>query len=176
VRENGGQYTHAACWVVKALAELGCHERAAKLLEMLSPVAQTLTPAQVERYQLEPYVVAADVYGAPPHVGRGGWSWYTGSAGWLYRVAVESVLGLRLEHGCTLVLKPCIPPEWPGFQIDYRPADGNTRLVIEVQNPQGGRRVVSAQMDGRPLTVANGAARIPLPADGAEHRVVVVLV
>jgi cyclic beta-1,2-glucan synthetase len=175
VRENGGQYTHAACWVVKALAELGRHEQAGKWLEMLSPVTHTCTPERVECYRLEPYVVAADVYGVPPHVGRGGWSWYTGSAGWMYRVAVESVLGLRLENGCTLVLKPCIPPDWPAFQIDYRLADGTTRLIIDVKNPPGGGRVVSARMDDRPLTVANGAARVPLRLDGATHRVEVVL-
>jgi N,N'-diacetylchitobiose phosphorylase len=117
VRENGGQYTHAACWAVAALAELGRHERAAPWLARLSPISHSRTPEDVRRYRLEPYVVAADIYGAPPHVGRGGWSWYTGSAGWWYRVALESVLGLRVENGRELLIRPCIPASWPGFRL-----------------------------------------------------------
>src|SRR5439155_2759891 len=108
VRENGGQYTHAACWLIRAVAELGRNNRAAKLLEMLIPVSHALTPEAVDRYKLEPYVVAADVYGEPPHEGRGGWSWYTGSAGWMFRVALESILGFRVENGDTIVVRPCV--------------------------------------------------------------------
>jgi cyclic beta-1,2-glucan synthetase len=161
--------------VVKALAELGRRERAARLLEMLSPVSHTRTPEGVARYQLEPYVVAADVYGEPPHVGRGGWSWYTGSAGWLYRVALESVLGFTLEGGECAWLRPCIPAEWPGFRLAYRLPDGRGRLAIEVRNPSGGGAVVAARLDGQSLAVQGGAARIPLPRDGAEHRADVVM-
>ena len=117
VRENGGQYTHAACWAVMAMAQTGRRERAARLLAMLSPVSHTATPEQVATYRLEPYAVAADVYGTEPHIGRGGWSWYTGSAGWMFRVGIESVLGLRIEDARTLVLKPCIPADWPGFRM-----------------------------------------------------------
>jgi cyclic beta-1,2-glucan synthetase len=119
VRENGGQYTHAALWVVRAFAELGRRDRAATLLKMLSPVSHSADPESVRRYQVEPYVVAADVYGVEPHVGRGGWTWYTGSSGWMYRVALESVLGVRLEHGQKLVVRPCIPDDWPGFTLSW---------------------------------------------------------
>src|SRR6185295_2301922 len=112
IRENGGQYTHAALWVIRALAELGRRERAATLLEMIGPVAHT-TPGGLPVYRVEPYVVVADIYGTPPHVGRGGWTWYTGSAGWMYRVALESVLGLTLESGKVLRLAPRIPDGWP---------------------------------------------------------------
>jgi len=108
VRENGGQYTHGACWLVQAVAELGRHDRAATLLEMLMPVSHALTSEAADLYKLEPYVVAADIYGEPPHEGRGGWSWYTGSAGWLYRVALESILGFRVENGDTFVLSRAV--------------------------------------------------------------------
>jgi cellobiose phosphorylase len=175
VRENGGQYTHAACWVVAALAVLGRRERAARLLEMLSPISHTSRAEAVARYRLEPYVVAADVYGEPPHTGRGGWSWYTGSAGWLYRVALESVLGLGLEAGRVLSVRPCLPAAWPGFRATYRLPDGATRIALDVRSPSGGARVVAARLDGRSLPVGDGVARIPLPGDGAEHRAEVVL-
>jgi cellobiose phosphorylase len=117
VRENGGQYTHAACWVVRAMAEAGRRERAAELLEMLSPVSHGSTLHDVAVYQVEPYVIAADVYGAEPHVGRGGWTWYTGSAGWYYWVALESVLGFQLINGNTLRVQPRIPHHWPEVNI-----------------------------------------------------------
>jgi N,N'-diacetylchitobiose phosphorylase len=175
VRENGGQYTHAACWVAMALAGLGRTERAARVLEMLSPVSQAATPERVARYRLEPYVVAADVYGEPPHVGRGGWSWYTGSAGWLYRAALESVLGLRVTQGRTLLIRPCIPADWPGFRLHYRLPDGVTQCEIVVENPHGGRRVIDARLDGRDVPVTDGAARITLPRAGGQHRIEVRL-
>src|SRR5437867_4111198 len=120
IRENGGQYTHAALWVVRAMAELGRRDRAAALLEMLGPVHHAGTREAAEVYRVEPYVVAADVYGVPPHVGRGGWTWYTGSAGWMLRVALESVLGVTLEGGHTLRVAPCIPDAWPGFKVKLR--------------------------------------------------------
>jgi N,N'-diacetylchitobiose phosphorylase len=175
VRENGGQYTHAACWVVMALAELGRNERAARVLEMLSPVTRAATPARVARYRLEPYVVAADVYGEPPHVGRGGWSWYTGSAGWLYRAALESVLGLRVTQGRTLLIRPCIPASWPGFHMRYRLPDGVTQCAIAVENPAGGRQVVAARLDGVDVPVVEGAASVTLPAKGGDYRIEVRL-
>ena len=178
VRENGGQYTHAACWAVMAMAQLGRRERAARLLEMLSPVSHTATPAAVATYRLEPYAVAADIYGAEPHIGRGGWSWYTGSAGWMYRVGIESVLGLRVEAGRTLVLKPCIPADWPGFRIHYRLPDGQTDCEISVTNggvePASSRlaegQVVAASLDGQPAPVSDGAARVTLPVGGGSFR------
>jgi cyclic beta-1,2-glucan synthetase len=170
VRENGGQYTHAACWAVLAMTELGRRERAARLLAMLSPVSHTATAPAVETYRLEPYALAADIYGAAPHVGRGGWSWYTGSAGWMYRVGIEAVLGLRVEDGRTLVLKPCIPADWPGLRIHYRLPDGMTRCEIAVENGRGGGRVVAASLDGEPTPVSDGAARVTLPAGGGTFR------
>ncbi|HSO83189.1 GH36-type glycosyl hydrolase domain-containing protein [Thiocapsa sp.] len=171
VRENGGQYTHAACWAVMAFAELGHNERAAALLERLTPVWHTSSPERLATYGLEPYVVAADIYGAAPHVGRGGWSWYTGSAGWLYRAALESVLGLRVESGRTLLIRPCIPCDWPGFRILYRLPDGATRCDIRVANPHGGAEVVAARLDGQAAALSAGTARILLPASGGFYSI-----
>ena len=177
VRENGGQYTHAALWVVRALAELGRRDRAVHLLEMLSPISRTLTPEAVARYRLEPFVVAADVYGAPPHVGRGGWSWYTGSAGWLLRVMLESILGLELVEGHTLRLRPRIPDAWPGFSLRYRLPDGEAVYDIEVCNPNSrAERVAAVEIDDAPGMIDDGgAACVPLFRDGNIHQVVVKL-
>jgi cyclic beta-1,2-glucan synthetase len=176
IRENGGQYTHAALWVVRALAELGRRDRAVRLLEVLLPTAHARSAKRVAVYQVEPYVVAADVYGAPPHVGRGGWTWYTGSAGWTYRVMLESILGVTVEDGRELRVRPRIPDAWPGFTVTLRLADGRTRYEVEVVNP--GRRaagVASASVDGAAVRIEDGAARIALRADGALHRVRVTL-
>jgi cyclic beta-1,2-glucan synthetase len=178
VRENGGQYTHGALWGVRALAELGRHERAAPLLEMLSPVSHGRTPAEVATYQTEPYVVAADVYGVEPHVGRGGWTWYTGSAGWLYRVALESVLGLRVEGGDRLVLRPCIPAAWPGFLLRYRlpGGDGTTyELSVERAPTPGARTTVRVDGEADGAAVEDGAVVVALRHDGRTHRVDVAL-
>ena len=176
VRENGGQYTHAALWVVRAVAELGRNERAAQLLEMLSPIRHTRTRAQVERYRVEPYVIAADVYGALPHIGRGGWTWYTGSAGWMLRVTLESVLGVRVEGGQTLVVAPCVPDHWPGFKVRWKVPGETTTYEIEVRNPKRrARRVVSAMVDDRRADVIRGVARIAIERDQRTHRVQVVL-
>ena len=175
VRENGGQYTHGALWAVRALAEAGRTERAARLLELLTPVAHTRTPAGVTVYRAEPYVVAADVYGVAPHVGRAGWTWYTGSAGWMLRVALESVLGLALEGGDTLRLCPCIPADWPGFTVTYRlPGDAGT-YEIRVTRVDEDARTTEATLDGERLAVADGAVVIPLTRDGGRHRVEVTL-
>jgi len=176
IRENGGQYTHAALWVVQALAALGRRDRAAKYLEMLGPVSRSRTPRQVSVYQIEPYVVAADIYGTSPHIGRGGWSWYTGSAGWMYRIAVESILGLGFEGGATLRVKPCIPDEWPGFTVRYRHPDRSTRYEIAVRNPTGPAEAVeSVLVDGQAGSVEDGGAMIPLCPDGLIHRVDITL-
>ena len=170
VRENGGQYTHAACWAVRAVAEAGRNDRAAALLEMLSPVSHALTPEAVAVYQVEPYVIAADIYGAYPHVGRGGWTWYTGSAGWMYRVGLESVLGFTLEDGERISLKPVVPGDWPGFSIRYRLPDGETVFEIAVTRAAS-ESVAAASVDGKQLEVIDGAVLIPLTRDGAVHRV-----
>lgn len=176
VRENGGQYTHAALWVVRAMALLGRRNRAAPLLEMLNPINHALDPAAVATYRIEPYVAPADVYGVAPHVGRGGWSWYTGSAGWMLRVALESILGLELSEGHTLRLRPCIPDDWPGFSLRYRLPDGDAIYDIEVRNPGGqARQVTTVEIDDRPGRIENGAACIPLFRDGHMHHVTVML-
>jgi cyclic beta-1,2-glucan synthetase len=177
VRENGGQYTHAACWAVRALAEAGRFERAAQVLEMLSPVSHALTPEDVAVYQVEPYVIAADIYGAEPHVGRGGWTWYTGSAGWMYRVALESVLGFTLQEGSALRIKPAIPAAWPGYTLRYKTPQGGTVYEISVANEAGGAQgvVAACLLDGRALVLDGGAALVPLLADGGLHKVDIVL-
>src|SRR5207249_11150572 len=116
VRENGGQYTHAALWVVMAVAQLGNGDEAVELFHMLNPINHARTPGDVERYQVEPYVVAADVYTHPAHIGRGGWTWYTGSAAWMYRLGLESILGLR-RRGRSFSVAPCIPGSWDRFMV-----------------------------------------------------------
>jgi cyclic beta-1,2-glucan synthetase len=169
VRENGGQYTHAAVWIVMALARLGSGDEAAELFHMLNPVNHTRTAADVARYKTEPYVIAGDVYARAPHIGRGGWSWYTGSAGWMYRAGLESILGLR-RRGATFIVDPCIPSAWTEYQIAWRFLD--TRYEITVSNPDRRCRGVSrAELDG----VAADPMAIPLVDDGGLHQVRVVL-
>ncbi|MGP9799474.1 GH36-type glycosyl hydrolase domain-containing protein [Rheinheimera sp. NSM] len=129
LRENGGQYSHAAMWVVMAFAKLGQADQAQQLFSMLNPLNHALTPAGVSRYKLEPYVVAADVYSVAPHIGRGGWSWYTGAAGWMYRAGVESLLGLT-RHGSHIHLAPCLPPHWPGFSANV--TIGNSKYALQI--------------------------------------------
>ncbi len=170
VRENGGQYTHAAIWAVLAFAALGDGDKAGELLGILNPINHTSTRAGVHRYKVEPYVAAADVYAAAPHVGRGGWTWYTGSAGWMYRAGIEWILGFRLR-GRFLHLDPCIPREWRGFEISFR--YHSARYEIRVENPNGVTRGVSAvSLDERALV--DGTA-IALVDDGATHHVRLVL-
>jgi cyclic beta-1,2-glucan synthetase len=167
IRENGGQYTHAALWAVWAFTEMGDGDRAGALFGILNPVRHSDTPEKMRRYGVEPYVVAADVYSADGWFGRGGWTWYTGSSGWMYRLGVEAILGVRRE-GDALRIEPCIPSDWPGYRIVYR--YGQTTYRIEVKNPDGratGVRAVS--IDGEKLV--EGA--VPLEDDGGEHEVVV---
>jgi len=169
IRENGGQYTHAAVWIVMALARLGCGDEATELFHMLNPINHTRTERDVQRYKLEPYVVAGDIYARSPHAARGGWSWYTGSAAWMYRAGLENLLGLR-RRGDTFSIDPCIPWSWPGYKIVWRYL--GTRYEIDVSNPQrrcGG--VESAELDGR----AVDPEAISLVDDGAVHRVRVVM-
>jgi cyclic beta-1,2-glucan synthetase len=169
VRENGGQYTHAALWVIMAMAKLGSGDEAVELFHMLNPANHTRTWADVQRYAAEPYVVAGDVYAHPAHSGRGGWTWYTGSAGWMYRAGLESILGLR-RHGATFAMDPCIPTSWPEFGLDWR--FGRTLYEIRVTNPQGRcRGVAAAHLDGATVD----PRRIPLADDGRTHRLSVVL-
>jgi len=176
IRENGGQYTHGVLWAVRAMAELGRRDRAAALLEMLSPVTHTRSAEAVACYQVEPYVMVADIYSNPAHLGRGGWTWYTGSAGWMLRVTIESVLGCTLDGGHTLRVRPCIPDAWEGFRLTYRLPDRRTVYELAVENPERcAAAVVGVTIDGVAATVADGAARVPLAADGAAHQVVVRL-
>ncbi len=169
VRENGGQYTHAAVWTVMAVAQLGNGDEAVELFHMLNPINHTRNASGVERYKTEPYVLAADVYAHPAHAGRGGWTWYTGSAGWMYRAGLESILGLRRE-GATFTIEPCIPAAWPEYAITWRV--GRTTYDIVVTNPEHRCRGVSAaQLDG--VVVDHKA--IPLVDDGGTHLVRVEL-
>jgi cyclic beta-1,2-glucan synthetase len=173
VRENGGQYTHAAIWVAMAYAMSGDGDEAVDLLDMINPLNHASTREAADVYRVEPYVVVADVYAAPPHVGRGGWSWYTGSASWFYDVAVRSVLGIRTvaEGGKRrLVVDPCIPKSWKDFSADVR--FGTTVYRVRVENPRGVNRGVDrVTCDGK--AVPDG--RVPIVDDGRTHNVAVTL-
>ena len=174
IRENGGQYTHAAAWSVIAMAELGDGDGAGKLLSLINPVNLSTTRADSRRYRLEPYVVAADVYSIGPNRGRGGWSWYTGAAGWIYRAALEHVLGVRKE-GDFLIVQPCIPREWPGFEVTY--IDGTSSYHIVVTNPAGvSRGVVAVACNGSPFDIRDDmSVTIPLNADGTSQEIIVTM-
>ncbi|MCE2563224.1 GH36-type glycosyl hydrolase domain-containing protein [Komagataeibacter sp. FNDCF1] len=170
IRENGGQYTHAALWTVMAMAELGEGDRAHELFHMLNPVNHALNPAGVARYRLEPYVVAADIYSQPPHVGRGGWSWYTGSAGWMQRVGMEAILGIRIA-GTRLLVNPCIPCQWPRFSVTVHWRSAT--YVITVLNPhQLCRGTGQVMLDGTPHPPVG---EIGMVDDGATHMVEITL-
>jgi cyclic beta-1,2-glucan synthetase len=169
IRENGGQYTHAAIWAAMAIAKLGDGDEAVELFHLLNPINHARSMQEVERYKVEPYVVAADVYAHPLHVGRGGWTWYTGSAGWLYRLGIESILGLT-RRGPTFAIDPCIPGSWPGYSITWRL--GHTRYEINVANPgRHSRGIAQATLDGH----AVDPSVIPLADDGLRHEVHVVM-
>jgi cyclic beta-1,2-glucan synthetase len=169
IRENGGQYTHAALWVVWAFAELEQSDRAGALFRLLNPIYHSDTPEKARHYRVDPYVVAADICGAPPHTGRGGWTWYTGSASWMYRVGLEAILGVR-RAGETLHIAPCIPSDWPGYELVYR--CGGTSYRISVENPEGvSRGVKHVSLDGETMP----EAAIPLHDDGQQHTVRVVM-
>ena len=171
IRENGGQYTHAAIWSVIAWAALGEGDTAHELFSILNPIRHASADADVERYKVEPYVMAADVYAEPAHIGRGGWTWYTGSAGWMYRAGIEWLLGFRVR-GSFLHFDPCIPRGWPGFEITFRYRA--SRYEVTVENPRGVTRGISTiEVDGEPLPSARGEIR--LVDDGATHRVRIVL-
>jgi cyclic beta-1,2-glucan synthetase len=171
IRENGAQYTHGAVWSVIAFAALGEGDKAAELFSILNPINHASTRAGVHRYKVEPYVMAADVYSERPHVGRGGWTWYTGSAGWMYQAGIERILGFR-KVGTSLQIEPCIPRSWRSYRLDFRYHSSTYEIMVE--NPQGvSRGVVSAELDGRALP--GRGATVPLTDDGARHVVAVVL-
>ena len=167
VRENGGQYTHAALWMAMAMARKGDGERAVQMLRMLNPIEHARDAAAVWHYGVEPYVVAADVYRLPGRIGQGGWSWYTGSAAWMYRAWVEEVLGLQVRSG-QMRINPVIPAAWQGFSLRYR--HGETIYAIRVENPHGFERGVAwVEMDGQRVT----GGVIPLERGLVKHQVVV---
>jgi len=168
VRENGGQYTHAAAWVIIAFAKLGDGDKALELFDMINPINHTRTQMEISKYKVEPYVMPADVYAISPHVGRGGWTWYTGSASWYYKSGIEYILGFRKE-GNSIIMDPCIPKKWKGFTIDY--SYGSSNYKIEVKNPQAvSRGVRKIVIDGKKINNS-----IPLIDDGKKHKVEVVM-
>jgi cyclic beta-1,2-glucan synthetase len=170
IRENGGQYSHAATWTLMAFAELGDGDKATELFRMMNPINRADTRANVQRYKVEPYVVAGDIYAEAPHIGRGGWTWYTGSAGWLYRAGIESILGFRVR-GTSLLIDPCIPRNWPGYSMEFRYHSSTYKITVE--NPSGvARGVALTELDGKLLA---GSATIHLMDDGVVHQLRIVL-
>jgi cyclic beta-1,2-glucan synthetase len=169
VRENGGQYTHGAAWVALAFAREGDGDKAVSLLRMLNPVEHARLEKDFSLYKVEPYAVAADVYALKEQVGRGGWTWYTGAAGWIYRIWIEEVLGFK-RRGDTLIIGPVIPKDWPGFRLRYRYK--GTTYHVAVENPAHVcRGVASVELDGAPVSPKG----IPLLDDQQPHNIRVVL-
>lgn len=177
VRENGGQYTHAGIWVTMAYAEMGDIDRAWELYEMLNPINHAGSAEAIQRYKVEPYVMSADIYGASPHTGRGGWTWYTGAAGWMYQLTIESLLGFRLENS-HLLISPRVPGDWTTFTVHYRFAETVYHIILHCQGTNG-QQVSSILVDTMPLppTSISGvaSAKIPLINDHLSHDVVIEL-
>jgi len=168
VRENGGQYTHAAAWSVMAFAKLGQGGKAAALFSQLNPINHARTRAELRHYKVEPYVIAADIYSAPDHLGHGGWTWYTGSAGWMYQLLVESLLGLH-RRGDRLRVEPLLPSDWPGFELRYRHGESTT---YEIRCRRAGADETAAvRIDG----VLSADGTIPLHDAGRAVAVEVVV-
>jgi len=171
LRENGGQYSHAAMWAVLAYTELGHGDAAGALLARLNPINHARDQLSVQRYKVEPYVVAADVYSVAPHSGRGGWTWYTGAAGWMYQASVHGLLGIRRE-GAWLRMDPCIPASWPGFSATIEVQ--GTQIALEVDNPLKRQRgIAQATLNGKPIEVVDGAVKIAL--DSGSHQLKISL-
>jgi cyclic beta-1,2-glucan synthetase len=168
-RENGGQYTHAATWTAWAFTMLGEGKQAGMLFDLLNPVFQADSEAKASAYRVEPYVVCADIYSRAPYMRRGGWTWYTGSAAWMYRLGLEAILGFR-KIGNSLHMDPVIPPTWDGFEINYR--FGESVFHIQVRNPEHvAHHVRQLLLDGQSLN----SGSIPLIDDHKEHQVVVTM-
>jgi cyclic beta-1,2-glucan synthetase len=167
IRENGGQYTHPALWVIQAFAQLGDAERALEVFDLINPIHHSSTPAEAARYQVEPYVVAADVYGVAPHIGRGGWTWYTGSAAWMYRVAIESLLGLRIR-GNRLGIQPCVPASWHEFEITYRWKSATYRITV-IRPGVNRSSAPTILLDGAPIV----GSELVLVDDRQNHHVII---
>jgi cyclic beta-1,2-glucan synthetase len=162
IRENGGQYTHGAIWAAMAFAELGEKERAWQLLRILNPINHGRSVAEINRYKIEPYVIAGDVYSVAPHIGRGGWSWYTGSAGWLYRLITETLLGAQLEDGKCLRLTPILPDDWDGFSMDYNYGNTLYKITVSRSADNGGLILDELRLDGNTMSLVD---------DGQVHHV-----
>jgi cyclic beta-1,2-glucan synthetase len=170
IRENGGQYTHASTWTLIAFAALGDGDKAGELFRMMNPINRSNSRASAQRYKVEPYALAGDIYAEAPHVGRGGWTWYTGSAGWLYRAGIEWILGFRVR-GMHLSIDPCIPRNWREYSMEFR--YHSTTYKIRVENPSSvAKGVALTELDGKLLA---GTANIPLEDDGKTHQLRVVL-
>jgi cyclic beta-1,2-glucan synthetase len=175
IRENGGQYTHGALWSAIAYTILGDGDASSEIFSLLNPVNCSASPDASDRYKVEPYVVSADIYSQPPHVGRGGWSWYTGSSGWMYRTGIEWILGFR-KHGGSVLIDPCIPKSWAGFELRFR--YHAARYNFTVKNPDGvNRGIITVTVDSviQPDPSSEGPLRITLVDDGAVHHIELVL-
>jgi cellobiose phosphorylase len=166
IRENGGQYTHAAIWTIMAFAKLGDAEKAWELLSLINPIHHGDTPSRIAQYKVEPYVAAADVYAVSPHTGRGGWTWYTGSASWMYRLMVESLLGLQLKVD-KLRVNPCVPAEWNSFIVHYRYRETVYHITVELLASSELRQHIV--LDGVELS----ELEIPLRDDHLDHQVII---
>ena len=171
LRENGGQYSHAAMWAILAFCKLGAGEQAFALFDLVNPINHGNSAEASKRYKVEPYVVAADVYSVAPHNGRGGWTWYTGAAGWMYRAGIEGILGIRRE-GDWLLIAPCIPNDWPGFSATVNL--GDSHYQIQLENPaQRSQGITHALLDDTPIACEQGQVRLAL--DGGRHVLVLRL-
>jgi cyclic beta-1,2-glucan synthetase len=171
LRENGGQYSHAAMWAIFAFAKLNAGDKAVDLFSLLNPINHASTPENSARYKVEPYAVAADVYSVEPHAGRGGWTWYTGAAGWMYRAGIDGILGIRRE-GKFLVIDPCIPITWPGFEATINVA--STQYNISVTTPSHRcRSISSAHLDNTEIAPVDGRVKVEL--DGGNHRLLIFI-
>ncbi len=169
IRENGGQYTHAAIWAVMAFTRMGECAQAKKLLEMINPVNHGATPAKIDVYRVEPYVMAADIYGAAPHTGRGGWTWYTGSAAWMYRLIIDCIFGLDIRAD-KLFFRPCLPPDWNRCTLHYRFRETVYHLRYR-QLSTSAVREIHVTVDG----VEQAESAVPLNDDRREHFVDVLI-
>jgi cyclic beta-1,2-glucan synthetase len=165
LRENGGQYSHAAMWAILAFVRLGAREKAHGLFALLNPINHARKPEDAQRYKVEPYVVAADVYAVAPHVGRGGWTWYTGSAGWMYRAGIEGILGLR-RRGNLLTVDPCIPAAWPGFKATINLDGAASTIEVRAIGADEGSENHS-QLDG--VRIPGETDPVGIPIDGRNH-------
>lgn len=170
VRENGGQYTHAAVWTLMAFAALGDGERAGELYSLLNPINHSSTRAGLHKYKVEPYVLAADIYGMYPHLGRGGWTWYTGSSSWMYRAAIQSILGFELR-GDRLNLRPCIPKSWPSFDMVYRYKATTYLIFVDNRLAKDATHETVLELD----KVRLASHEVPLVDDGKSHRIDILL-